>query len=144
MLWNLPESSGICWTLLESAGIRRTPLDSAGICWNLPDSTGLCWNPLESARIHWTLLESTGIHWTLLDRSTGLCLVRFCRFWWNLVISGGFWGTPSRPDMRIWPMSHSQSLGFGSTGICRNLADHVGECTVLASMVPHQKNSIFS
>ena len=60
-------------------------MDSAGICWNPPESAGVCWNPLESTGICWNLPDSAGICWTLLVRSTGLCLVGFCRFQWNPV-----------------------------------------------------------
>ena len=76
---------------------------------------------MESSGVRRNPLESGGVQWNLLDRSTGLCLVGFRGFQW----------TPPRLDMQIWPMSHSQSLGLGSTGIHWNPADHVGECTVL-------------
>ena len=57
--------------------------------------------------------------------TTGLCLVRFCRFQ----------QTPSGLDMWIWPMSHSQSLGFGSTRNSQNLLESSRSCGGVCS--PH-------
>ena len=135
--WSPVESGGIWWNPVESGGIWWSPVESAGVRWSLVESSGIHWNPLESGGIWWSLVESAGICWNLLDRSTGLCLVRFCRFRRNPVISGGFQQTPPTGHGNLAHVTLTKSgtwvhqIPLDSARICWNPADHVGECTLL-------------
>src|ERR1700678_3988621 len=89
-------------------------MESAGFRWSSLDSAGVRWIPLVSA-------ESAGLALRKKSGRNPQTPLEYAEFRW----------TPPGQNMQIWPLSHQHNPGIKSSGIRWNLAEHVGECTVL-------------